>query len=210
MIRLMALIALLLAAGAGWASPSVSVNGLFKGKAVLVVDGQTRLVKEGEQFQGVKLIAANSREAVIEINGLRKTLGLNQQIADSFTSAEKTEVKIPRSANGHYQVGGSINGRSLTFMLDTGATVVAMSEVHAKQFGVDTRGGQQGATSTAAGMARAVMVTLPKVSVGAITVHSVPAVVIEGSFPEQILLGNSFLSRVEMSESNGVLTLRSK
>lgn len=193
-----------------WAAPNVSVNGLFAGKAVLVINGETKLLREGERFQGVKLISANSKQAVLEIDGERREVGLNQQIADSFSSASKDEVKVPRSANGHYQVGGSINGRSLVFLVDTGATMIAMSEKHAKQLGVDLRGGQAAATSTASGVAAATAVKLPKVSVGSITLHQVQAVVIEGNFPREVLLGNSFLSRVEMNENNGVLILRSK
>lgn len=204
------LILLTLISSIAWAAPDVSVNGLFTGKAVLVVNGRPKMLKVGESFQGVKLLAADSQKALIDVAGKEYTLGLNRQIASGFSEVKKTEVKVPRSPDGHYRVGGNINGRSLIFVVDTGATLIAMSGRHAKQFGIDASKGKDGLANTASGVVKSKSVMLPKVTVGGITVYQVPAMVIEGGFPTDVLLGNSFLQRTEMTEQNGVLVLRNK
>ncbi|MEZ5530325.1 MAG: TIGR02281 family clan AA aspartic protease [Porticoccaceae bacterium] len=210
--RILALaIAALIAATACWASPDISVNGLFGGRAVLVINGKQRLLKQGQTSpEGVTLIESDSQKAVLEVDGQRITLGLSERISSSFQAAEIAEVRIPRSENGHYFVSGFINGRPVDFMVDTGATSIAMNLHHAEQLGVNFRRGRKGAASTAGGMVSAYHVPLEKLTIGNITLHQVEATVVIGDFPSEVLLGNSFLSRVEMSEEEGVMVLRTK
>lgn len=189
----------------------VEVNGLFKGRAVLTINGAQRLMKEGELSpEGVKLISSDSRQAVVEVDGERATLGLSQQISASYREVKPVEVRVSRSRNGHYFVGGFINGHSVHFMVDTGATNIALNLNDARRLGIDYRRGNPGAVSTAGGMVDAFHTQLDKVTVGNITLHQIPATVVVGDFPAQVLLGNSFLNRVEISEKDGVMVLRKK
>ncbi|WP_461517374.1 retropepsin-like aspartic protease family protein [Porticoccus sp.] len=194
-----------------WATPDIRVNGLFGGSAVLVINGKQRLLKKGQTSpEGVTLIDSDSRQAVLKVDGKQVTLGLSDQISSRFKAAEVAEVRIPRADNGHYFVSGFINGRPVDFMVDTGATSIAMNLHHAESLGVNFRSGKKSAASTAGGMVNTYQVPLEKLVIGNITLHQVDATVVIGDFPSQVLLGNSFLSRVEMSEEEGVMVLRTK
>ncbi len=196
---------------AAQAAPGVVAKGLFGGRAILEINGEAHLLKAGERSpEGVLLVSSTSREAVVEIAGVRHTLTLSRQIAGSFSQAQPTTVRVLRDADSHYRVRGAINGRPVTMMVDTGATAVVMNVNDARALGVDYRNGQPSRASTAGGMVDSYVVDLDRVSVGGITVHSVRGAVIIGDFPEQILLGNTFLGRVSMQEEEGVLVLRAK
>ena len=194
-----------------FAAPEIIASGLFKDKALLTIDGKPRLLKVGASSpEGVKLLSSNSQQASILVEGQTLTLHLSERISTAFKKPKFSEVKIPRSSNGHYFTAGTINGRSAKFMVDTGATVIAMNINEARRLGIDLRQAKPGMSSTAGGMVETFRVVLDKVSVGSVTLHSIPASVIKGNFPEQILLGNSFLSKVEMTEQSGVLVFRKK
>jgi len=194
-----------------FAAPEIIASGLFKDKALLTIDGKPRLLKVGASSpEGIKLLSSNSQQASILVEGQTLTLHLSQRISTAFKKPKFTEVKIPRGRNGHYFTAGAINGRSAKFMVDTGATVIAMNINEARRLGIDLRQAKPGRSSTAGGMVDTFRVVLDKVSVGNVTLHRIPASVIDGDFPEHILLGNSFLSKVEMTEQSGVLVFRKK
>ncbi len=197
----------LLAVNAG--ALEVQVNGLFAGKAVLNINGKQRILRVGQTSpEGVRLVRANSESAVLEINGQQQSLGLNTRIGSSFSAASRKKVSIARNKNNAYYVNGSINGRGARMLVDTGATSIAMNSADAKRLGIDyIREGKKGNVSTASGVTEAWFVQLAQVSVAGIKVHNVQAGVLEGAFPRQILLGMSFLRRVKMEESDGVLIL---
>jgi aspartyl protease family protein len=195
----------------GWSMPDIQVNGLFSGSAVLVINGKQRLLKQGQTSpEGVTLLESSSQQAVLLVEGTRLTLRLSDRISASFQASEKAEVRIPRADNGHYFVSGYINGRPVSFMVDTGASAVAMNMHDAQRLGVNFRRGVKGSASTAGGIVDAYHVDLDKLSIGNIIVHHVRATVVIGNFPTQVLLGNSFLSQVEMSEEAGVMVMRKK
>lgn len=209
---LVGLMALLLLSPDSHAAPEVIANGLFKDKAMLTINGKTRLLKAGQTSpEGVKLVSSNSKQAVLIIDGVRTSMKVSQRISSNFKSAKAPPtVTLPRSSNGHYYARGAINGRSAQFMVDTGATAVAMNLSHARQFGIDVSKSPVSAASTAGGIVKTYIVDLQRVSVGAITIHNVAATVVDGDFPVNILLGNSFLSKVDMSEQSGALVLKRK
>ncbi|HLS99100.1 MAG: TIGR02281 family clan AA aspartic protease [Porticoccaceae bacterium] len=210
-VGIVLLAAFALLATLAWAAPDVVVKGLFANRAMLVIDGETRLLKVGQTSpEGVKLLASSSREAQVEIAGERRVLTLSRQISATYKAAEKAEVRIPRGPDSHYWVRGAINGKPVSMMVDTGATMLAMSGRDATRLGIDYRAGQRSRAQTAGGVVDSFVVRLDKVSIGAIVVHQVLATVVAGDFPQQILLGNSLLSRIEMREESGVLVLRQK
>lgn len=187
----------------------VEVKGLFSGQALLQIDGSQTLLKKGQTKQGVTLISADSKQAVVEIGGQRHSLGMSRKIALSYSKPKTREFRIPRGRGGHYWAEGSINGRPVTMLVDTGATSIAMSLPHAQALGVHYRAGTRTKVSTANGYADAYRVVLDKVSVGGIEVRNVAALVNMGDFPSEVLLGNSYLQRLKLTQDSGVLIMES-
>lgn len=209
--KIFILLACLLVINTALAMPDVRVHGLFGKSAVLVINGKQRLLKQGQTSpEGVTLISSGKSEAVLEVGGQRVTLGLSQHISSNFQAAKMAEVRIPRGHNGHYFVSGFINGRSVDFMVDTGASAVAININQAKALGIDYRNGQRIQMNTAGGVTDARDVVLNKLTIGNITLYNVRCIVNMGSFPTMALLGNSFLSKVQMTENEGVLLLKKK
>ena len=203
-------IVLLGGAGAAAAERLILANALFDGRAMLTIDGRTRMLREGQRSpEGVQLVSATASEAVIEVDGKRQTLALSREVGAAYQAPARRELAIPRNAQGQYRVGGSVNGHATTLLVDTGADVVALSGAEARRMGIDFRGnGQHGAANTAGGLVEAWGVTLERVETGGIVVRNVPATVIEGEHPSPALLGMSWLKRVGMREDGGVLYLQ--
>ncbi len=199
-------------ATAAWAAPDIVVLGLFKGKAVLTVDGNRHVLSEGEVSpEGVHLVRADSEGAVIEIEGRRQRYALGTHIGSTFGSARQREVRIWPDTGGMYTVAGAVNGYSINFMVDTGASFVSMNSNEAKRLGVDyLREGRPAMLETASGRETAYKVNLNNVTVGEIKLRNVPAVVLEGNMPSRTLLGMSFLERLDMQRDGKALILRSK
>ena len=187
----------------------VDVLGLFKGAALLEVDGEQKLVKAGQQWKGVRIIEADSRRALAEINGGRVTLTVSTHISSSYTVPETRRVTIKRNSLRQYLTTAEINGRRLSALVDTGANIVAISSVAARALGLDYERGVPGQIVTASGVVEAWSVFV-SVDVGGIKIDNVQASVLEGEFPETILLGMSFLQHVELREANGVLSLTAR
>lgn len=191
---------------------SVRVVALFPDKAMVEVDGHNRLLRVGERSpEGLLLISANAHEAVIEVDGKRDTYLPGSRIGGTFTAPQKREVRITRDSAGSYTTVGSINGRTVDLLVDTGATTVAMSEREAKRLGIPYwLNGERGGVQTASGYARAYVVTLDRVQVGEIVLRNVEAVVVEGNNPTNVLLGMSFLNRLDLDHQGNVMVLRTK
>ena len=188
------------------------VVALFPDKAMVEIDGKQRFLRAGKPSpEGVLLISADAHGAVLEVDGRREKYELGSHVGGSFSAPKLREVRIMRANNGAYLTSGSINGRSVDMLVDTGATSVAMSETEAKRLGIQYRlEGRETGVNTASGFARAYAVTLDRVKVGAIQLLNIEAMVIEGSAPKRVLLGMSFLSQVEMDNQGSVLLLRAK
>ncbi len=205
---------LLILLGAVWPLSAVErlrVMALFPGKVMVEIDGRNRLLRVGKPSpEGVLLISANARGAVIEVDGRRADYTLGSHAGGSFEAPELQEVQIWRDPRGAYRTRGSINGHSTSMLVDTGATAIAMSEEEARRLGIPYRKGRLTGVNTASGQARAYAVVLQQVRVGEIELQGVPAVVIEGGSPAEVLLGMSFLKQVEMENRGEMLLLRSK
>lgn len=190
---------------------NIQVKGLFKNGAILNIDGVQRMLRVGKRSpEGVLLIEADSKQAIIEIDGQRQQLGLSRLIGSNFKPVTKREVTIRRNEINQYITNALINGRRLPVLVDTGANTVAMSSVTADSLGINYRQGRQAMVSTASGTAPSFMVKLQSIKIGSISVLAVEAVVIVGAFPQTVLLGMSFLEHVDMRETNGILHLQGK
>ena len=133
---------LLLAASMAWAvnvQASVQVVGVFPGSAVLLIDGQRKLVKVGQDVKGIKLESVSGEQAVITSNGERKTLSLSQEQTKEYKPPEKTVVQLVRNNDGHYWTTGQINGRTVRMIVDTGASDISINETEAKRLGLSYR-----------------------------------------------------------------------
>lgn len=188
----------------------ISVNALMGGKALLVIDGaKPRMMSVGQTSpEGVKLVSATSEAAVIEYKGRRQTLGVGQgtRVASAPAANSSGRTTILADARGHFLTTGSINGVAVRFMVDTGATSVALSAAEAKRLGIPYRSGKRGYASTANGVIPIYVVRLDNVRVGDITLSNVEATVSEG--PTHVaLLGMSFLNRTQMNRDGDTLTL---
>jgi len=195
------------------AETQIQVVGLFPGAAVLKIDGQRKLVKVGQTGPGgVLVVSADSRSAVLRVDGVERSYGLSRDYsATTGVAAAPALVSIAKGIGGHYWVTGSISGKTVQFLVDTGATTVAMNENAAKRLGIDYRvQGQSMVVNTASGTAQAWRVKLDSVKIGGIQVLGVEAAVIAGDAPTDVLLGMSFLNRVSWREEQGMLQLEAK
>ncbi len=191
-----------------WAGPPrIEVEALFTDAAVLEIDGERKMLRVGQSFRGVTLIAAYSQTATVEADGQQMVLGLSRRIGANYQEPTEKVVTIKRDAALQYRTMATINGRRVDVLVDTGANVVAMNASHAQSLGVKLDAGQAAQVETAAGVVPARVVLLDSVDVGGIRVDNVAATVVEGAYPGTILLGMTYLQHVEMKENNGVLSL---
>lgn len=195
--------------GAAWAI-SVTLVGLFPGKAVVVIDGQDpRTISAGQKTaEGVTLISTAGGSAVFEIDGKKQTLELGQHFVPA-TGKAGSVLAIAADGQGHHWTVGQVNGKSTRFLVDTGATSVSLPAAFAKSAGIDYQKGARGFVQTANGPAAAFRIKLDALTVGDITLYQVDATVLESGL-DVALLGMSFLSRTDMKRdgANLVLTKR--
>ena len=204
-------IAIIIAAGGfscttAWAT-SVSVVGLFKDKAIVSIDGgKPRTLGVGQVFQGVRLLAADSNSASIDVDGQRRTLGMGQSFGGSASPTERRSVSLTADARGHFSAAGSLNGYPVSFLVDTGATSIAINAADAKRMGLDYKAGPAVGVNTAGGVVPAWRVKFNSVKVGGITINQVDGMVVESGLSVP-LLGMSFLNRMEMRRDGQTMTL---
>ena len=191
---------------------SIAVQALFSGKAVVTIDGQRRTLAIGDTSpEGVKLIAADSKKAILEIAGERKEYSPGSAISLSFDQPEAQEEQIFANDRGMFLTFGSINGQAVRFLVDTGATTIAMNKSQARKLGIRYRiDGQPAMASTASSFVRSYSVFLKSVSLGKIKRRNVEAMVIDGNHPGPILLGMSFLKGLKIEKSGNAMVLKQK
>ena len=194
------------------AAPDVRVVGLFNNQAVLQINGRQHVLKAGQTSpEGVKLLEADSESAVLQIEGKRVEARLDGRISAPVRSTAAREVQVWRNTSGMYTTVGSINGMPVSFLVDTGATQVAMNAGQARRLGIDYRvTGSPAEVTTASGVERAWMVSLDSVKVGELEVRNVQAVVLDGAQPQTTLLGMSYLGRMKITNDGRLMTLQKK
>lgn len=198
---------LAIASGAAVAQ-GVALAGQMGQRALLIIDGQPHTLAVGESARGVRFVQWQGELAQIERDGAISLLrlGAAQVGAAPAPAAGAREIVISASSGGHFITSGAINGRAARFMVDTGATVVALSRADAERFGIDWRQGEPGMTQTANGAVAVHRIMLARVRVGEVELAQVAAVIVPAAMPH-VLLGNSFLSRLQMRRDNDVMRL---
>jgi aspartyl protease family protein len=198
----------LLAAAPAFAQ-SVSMSGSLGDKALLVIDGAPRTLTTGATAQGVKLVSVSGSNAVVEVKGQRVTLamgGAQVNLGGAPSDGGGTQIVLTAGSGGHFVTDGSINGKTVRFLVDTGATYVSMGAAQAQELGVDFAKGQRGVSNTANGQIAVYKVKLNSVRVGDVQLYDVDGLVSQQPMPA-VLLGNSFLTRFQMRRENDTMTL---
>jgi aspartyl protease family protein len=198
-----------LCACAAASAQSVALQGMLGNKALLIVDGSApKTVAPGDTHKGVKVISTAGDQAVVEIDGKRQTLRVGEAPASvgAGGTARGSRIVMSAESGGHFFSEGTINGHAVRFMVDTGATSVAMSVQDAQRMGINYRAGAQGLASTANGTVPLWRVKLKSVRVGEVELYDVDGAVMPASMPF-VLLGNSFLGRFQMTRENDQMVL---
>jgi aspartyl protease family protein len=200
MLRIIALLV-----GLHWAAlaaaAEVSLIGVIGDKAaVLALDGgDPKTVKVGQKWNGITVVSVERTRATVEIDGKRRVLQIGQHYrnAEASASAGRQTVALAADPRGHFVSLGMVNGNPVRFLIDTGATLVALPAAEAVRLGIDYRKGERGFSNTAGGRVPVYRVTLDSVKLGNIELSHVEGVVFEEGLNVS-LLGMSFLNRVDM------------
>jgi aspartyl protease family protein len=203
---------LMLVSSPAAAETQVNVVGLFNGKAILSINGgKPKTYSVGQVTpDGIKVISADSSKVILEVDGKRRELGMGQGIAIVGGGSSAQTATLYANNAGHFLGEGYINGSSMKFLVDTGASSIALSGKEARRLGLSYLNGDIGAASTAAGVVKAYRISLNTVKIGGIVMHQVEAMVLEGDSPPVVLLGMSVLNRVQMERDGMVMTLTKK
>ncbi len=204
------LAALCLCAGTAALGQEVGLAGLMSSKAMLMINGsEPRTVAIGQTLDGVRLVSIQGDQAIVEIGGKKRPLRVGQHAIGTPTGDGSGTIRMMADAQGHFFTTGTVNGTSVRFMVDTGATSIALSPSDARRIGLDLNRGQKGLVGTANGNTVAIKMTLDTVRIADVTLHNVEAVVIQTEMPAA-LLGMSFLNRMEMQRDGGIMTLKKR
>ena len=137
------------------------------------------------------------------------TTSRNAAAMETVGQSGLRSVSIPRDARGHFQTEGRIDGQRIGFMVDTGASMIALNETSAARFGLrPSRGDYNATVTTANGTIKAARTRLAMVDVGGLVVRDVDAMVLPDEALSENLLGLSFLSKLKRFEyANGKMVL---
>ncbi len=208
-----ALLACLACSTAALAAPRVEAAGMYRGGAVLIINGSQRVMREGETSpEGCRLVRATAQSATVQCRGAAPMQrSLTGRAGGGYAPVQRPVVRLQVNQRGQYMVRGNINGRGADLLVDTGASVVAISEREATSLGILVpANAPAGMVSTAQGKARAREVRLDSIEVGGIRVPNVRAVVVDGAYPEAVLLGMTFLQAVSIEHAEGVMVLKGR
>jgi len=201
---------LLLAAPPTALAVDVRVVGLFGSKALVSIDGGApSSMRIGQRTaSGVRLLAIEGESVIFEIDGKRRALRMGQPYV-SKASGNTPTVRLSADSNGHYMANGTVNGSAVRFLVDTGATMIALPAHVARQAGIQFSKGPRGTVQTAGGPTTAYKVKLDTVSIGGVTLNNVDAVVLDRGLTVP-LLGMTFLSRMDIQHDGGLMVLKKR
>jgi len=189
----------------------IVVVGLFSDQAVVEINKKQRLLKLGVTSpEGVTLISANSRYAVLEKDGVTEKYELGTRISTNFSPPVAQTVVSIWPTNGMYTTVGSVNGYSVDFLVDTGASAIALNAATARRLDLDYLQGKKVGVKTASGIEVAYHVMLDEVQIGEIKLNNIRAMVLEGEQPEHALLGMTFLEQLDIERKDEQMNLKKK
>ena len=190
---------------------TVTLNGSMGARtALLLIDGVPRVLEVGATVQGVRLLSLTPTQAEVDVAGQRRLLfvGANpgRVTGADGSGGGNQEIVLAAGSGGHFTTDGQINGKAVTFLVDTGATAVALGQADAERLGIAYKSAPRGFAGTANGRVPVNVVILSSVRVGEVEIANVEAVIMPAAMPH-VLLGNSFLTRFQMRRDNDTLRL---
>ena len=188
----------------------VGLAGILGSKAMLMINGgEPQAVPVGQTVDGVRLISIQGDQVVIEIGGKKRALRVGQHAVGAVGGDGSGKIVMVADGQGHFLTTGTVNGTSVRFLVDTGATMISLGATDARRIGVDFNRGQKALTNTANGQAVVSKVQLDTVRIGDVTLHNVDALIHQTDMPVA-LLGMSFLNRMEMQRDGHTMTLKKR
>lgn len=207
--RAVARLAVVLVAATAASATEVQVVGITPGRsAKITIDGGAPLrLNVGEGTDTVKLLSVDRDGATLRVDGATRNIPLGAVAGGSGArSGTRGDISIPVDPSGHFVARGRVNGRPLSFLVDTGATLTVIPRAEADKMGLAYRDSPRVPVQTANGVGQAWLVTLRSVEVSGASVPNVQAAIQEG-LPYG-LLGMSFLSHFDLDQRGSTLVLR--
>jgi aspartyl protease family protein len=188
------------------ADHEILYRGMHSGKAAIKIDGRLQIIGKGKTSKGVKVLSSKKNEVVIRVHGTRYRYKKGSKTGQKL----KDVVEIPYdSVYSNYYGEGFINGKRIGFVIDTGATHVGFNTTAAKYLKISLKKSNKTKVSLAGGkVVDGWTTTLRSVQVGDIEINDVSALVIKQKGNAPVLLGMSFLSKLEFSQSKNMMVLK--
>jgi len=194
--------------GAG--AQDVGLAGVMGSKAMLMINGsEPQSVAVGQSLDGVKVVSVQGDQVVVEIGGRKRPLRVGQHAIGAAAADGSGKVIMTADNQGHFYTTGTVNGVSVRFLVDTGATMISLGASDARRIGLDFNRGQKGMTQTANGQSVVSKIQLDTVRIGDVSLHNVDALIHQTEMP-MALLGMSFLNRMEMQRDGSTMTLKKR
>ncbi|HSM27448.1 MAG TPA: aspartyl protease family protein [Thioalkalivibrio sp.] len=191
----------------------VIVLGVFPDRALVEVDGSRKVLIAGDQGTGgLRLLSTDTRRATVwlEIDGVRAEFAAEPTTGARGTPRAKGSARLFLDSRGRYGAPGSINGRAVSFVLDSGRPVLLLPQREAERLRIDTDAAPTVAMQTESGVVFGHRVLLDRVQLGDLHVRSVEGWVVPGDDSRYITLGRSFLDRVTRRQEKGAVVLEEK
>lgn len=188
----------------------VGLAGILGSRAMLVIDGGApKAVRVGESVGDIRLLDIQGEQVTVEIGGKRRLLRIGQYAEGSVSADGGGKVVLTADGQGHFVTTGTINGTSVRFLVDTGASMISLGASDARRIGLDPGRGEKALSNTANGQVVVSRVQLAAVRVGEITLSNVDALIHQAEMPVA-LLGMSFLNRMEMQRDGSTMILKKR
>lgn len=188
----------------------VGLAGIMGSKAMLMINGgEPQAVPVGQTVGGVKVLSIQGDQATIEVGGKKRPLRVGQHAIGVGNGDGSDKIIMTADVQGHFFTTGNINGTSVRFLVDTGASMISLGATDARRIGLDFNRGQKALTNTANGQVVVSKVQLDTVRIAGVTLHNVDALIHQNEMPIA-LLGMSFLNRMEMQRDGSTMTLKKR
>jgi aspartyl protease family protein len=187
----------------------VAVVAVTPGRsAAVAIDGAPPItIGVGESVGAVTVVSADSDGARLRVDGVERTLPLVAMEGGGGHLPSMDTVTLGADGRGHFVADGTINGRTVRMLVDTGASLTTLSRSEADRIGLGYRNGARARVSTANGVVEGWQISLGSVGVGSVTVRNVEAMVLDTDL-QIVLLGMSYLDRFDLERQGSRLVLR--